>query len=59
MKTLFKLVIFDHLRCSKVNQQDIEKLNDITTQQFMRSTNGSHVDYLNQLIKKRNRIDHY
>ncbi len=43
------------------NQQGIEKLNDITTQQFMRnrSTNGSHVDYLNQLMKKRNRIDHY
>ena len=41
------------------NQQGIEKLNEITTQQFMRSTNGNHADFLNQLMKKRNRMDHY
>lgn len=41
------------------NQQGIEKLNDLTSQQYYRSTNGSHKDYLNQLMKKRNRMDHY
>ena len=41
------------------NQQGLEKLNDVTTKQTMRSTSHHHNDYLNQLMKRRNRLDHF
>jgi hypothetical protein len=40
------------------NQQGMEKLNDLTTQQYFRSSNKHKDDFLNQLIKKKNRIEY-
>lgn len=39
------------------NMQGMEKLNDITTQQYFRSCNKRKDEFLSQLIKKKNRIE--
>ena len=38
-------------------QQGLEKLNDITTKQFQRSTNHRDISSLKQILEKRNRIE--
>ena len=39
------------------NQQGLEKLNDITTKQFQRSTNHPDIQALQQILQKKNRIE--
>ena len=42
---------------STFNQQGLEKLNDVTTKQFQRSTNHYDIQALQQILEKRNRIE--
>ena len=41
----------------KFSQQGLEKLNDITTQHYLRSTNHHNTDALKQVMEKRNRLE--
>jgi hypothetical protein len=38
-------------------QQGLEKLNDLTTQHYLRSTNHRNLDALKQVLEKRNRLE--
>ena len=51
-------MIEKHGDVSLFTMQGLERLNDLTTKDFFSSTN-KHSDYLNQLLKKRNRQDSY
>ena len=42
----------------KFTQQGLEKLNDLTTQHYLRSTNHHNEDALKQIMEKRNRLEH-
>ena len=42
---------------AKFTQEGLEKLNDITTKHYQRSTNHRHEEALKQVLEKRNRIE--
>ena len=42
---------------TKFNQQGLEKLNDVTTQHYMRSSNHHEQEALMQVMQKRNRLE--
>ena len=41
----------------KFNQQGLEKLNDLTTQHYLRGTNHRELEALTQVMQKRNRME--
>ena len=41
----------------KFNQQGLEKLNDVTTQHYMRASNHREAEALTQVMEKRNRLE--
>ena len=41
----------------KFNQQGLEKLNDVTTQHYLRATNHRELEALTQVMEKRNRLE--
>ena len=45
-----------HGKISPFTQQGLEKLNDKTTKYFFRSTNQRGLDFLKQIVLKRNRV---
>jgi hypothetical protein len=47
-----------HGNISKFSEQGLEKLNDLTTKHYLRSTNHRETEALHQLIQKRNRLEY-
>ena len=47
-----------HGNISRFSEQGLEKLNDLTTKHYLRSTNHKDMEALHQLIEKRNRLEY-
>jgi len=46
-----------HKSLVRFTQQELEKLNDISTKHFQRASNHKNIDSLMQMLQKQNRIE--